>query len=161
MISTDRPVSALSLQMSWQQIGTRPSANTMLILVYTWMISRNANVALRHYDDVIMTTMAAQITSLTVVYSTVNSDANQRKHQSSASLAFVQGIHRDRWIPCTKGQLRGKCSIWRRHHDRHWPNYAREVDSQWLAFLFNGFALSCPLYEVHRYFASHWFVLMF
>ena len=60
-------------------------------------------------DDVIMTTMAAQITSLTVVYSTVYSDANQRKHQSSASLAFVWGIQRDRWIPRTKGQLRGKC----------------------------------------------------
>ena len=37
------------------------------------------------------------------------SDADQRKHQSSASLAFVWGIHRDRWIPRTKGQLRGKC----------------------------------------------------
>ena len=56
-----------------------------------------------------MTTMASQITSLTVVYLTVYSDADQRKHQSSASLAFVQGIHRDRWIPRTKGQLRGKC----------------------------------------------------
>ena len=56
-----------------------------------------------------MTTMASQITSLTVVYSTVYSDADQRKHQSSASLAFVWGIHRDRWIPRTKGQLRGKC----------------------------------------------------
>ena len=32
-----------------------------------------------------------------------------KKHQSSASLAFVWGIHRDRWIPRTKGQLRGKC----------------------------------------------------
>ena len=62
-----------------------------------------------HYDDVIMTTMAAQITSLTVVYPTVYSDANQRKHQSSASLAFVWGIHRDRRIPRTKVQLRGKC----------------------------------------------------
>ena len=62
-----------------------------------------------HYTDVIMTTMASQITSLTVVYSTVYSDADQRKHQSSASLAFVWGIHRDRWIPRTKGQLRGKC----------------------------------------------------
>ena len=62
-----------------------------------------------HYNDVIMTTMASQITSLRVVYSTVYSDANQRKHQSSASLAFVWGIHRDRWIPRTKGQLRGKC----------------------------------------------------
>ena len=62
-----------------------------------------------HYIDVIMTTMASQITSLTVVYSTVYSDADQRKHQSSASLAFVWGIHRDRWIPRTKGQLRGRC----------------------------------------------------
>ena len=62
-----------------------------------------------HYDDVIMTTIVSQITSLTVVYSTVYSDADQNKHQSSASLAFVWGIHRDRWIPRTKGQLRGKC----------------------------------------------------
>ena len=56
-----------------------------------------------------MGAMASQITSLTIVYSTVYSDADQRKHQNSASLAFVWGIHRDRWIPRTKGQLRGKC----------------------------------------------------
>ena len=38
--------------------------------------------------------MASQITSLTIVYSTVYSGADQRKHQSSASLAFVRGFHR-------------------------------------------------------------------
>ena len=38
--------------------------------------------------------IASQITSLTIVYSTVYSDADQRKHQNSASLAFVRGIHR-------------------------------------------------------------------
>ena len=54
---------------------------------------------LYQYDNVIMNTMASQITSITVVYSIVYSDADQRKHQSSASLAFVWGIHRDRWIP--------------------------------------------------------------
>ena len=37
------------------------------------------------------------------------SDADKKKDQSSASLAFVWGIHRERWIPRTKGQLRGKC----------------------------------------------------
>ena len=58
----------------------------------------------RHYIDVIMNTMTTQITSLTVVYSIFYSGADQRKHQSSASLAFVQGIHRDRWIPLTKSQ---------------------------------------------------------
>ena len=47
-----------------------------------------------HYDDVIMGTIASQITSLTSIYSTVYSDADQSKHQSSASLAFVCGIHR-------------------------------------------------------------------
>ena len=38
--------------------------------------------------------IAFQIYSLTIFYSTVYSDADQRKHQSSASLAFVRGIHR-------------------------------------------------------------------
>ena len=47
-----------------------------------------------HYSDVIMGAMASLITSLTSVYSTVYPDADQRKHQSSASLAFVWGIHR-------------------------------------------------------------------
>ena len=47
-----------------------------------------------HYSDVIMSTIASQITSLAIVYSTVYSDADQREHQSSASLAFVRGIHR-------------------------------------------------------------------
>ena len=47
-----------------------------------------------HYDDVIMTRLASQITSLTVVYSIVYSGVIQRKHQSSASLAFVREIHR-------------------------------------------------------------------
>ena len=47
-----------------------------------------------HYGDVIMGSIASQITSLTIVYSTVYADAAKRKHQSSASLAFVWGIHR-------------------------------------------------------------------
>ena len=47
-----------------------------------------------HYSDFIMTTIASQITSLMIVYSTVYSGADQSKHQSSASLAFVWGIHR-------------------------------------------------------------------
>ena len=41
-----------------------------------------------------MGAMASQITSLTIVYSNVYSHADQRKHQSSASLAFVWWIHR-------------------------------------------------------------------
>ena len=47
-----------------------------------------------HYTDVIMGTIASQITSFTIGYSAVYSDAHQRKYQSSASLVFVWGIHR-------------------------------------------------------------------
>ena len=53
-------------------------------------------MSLVHYSDVIMGAIASQITSRTIVYSIVYSDADQRKHQSSASLTFVRGIH---WGP--------------------------------------------------------------
>ena len=45
-----------------------------------------------------MGAMASQITSLIIIYTTVYSGADQRKHQSSVPLAFVRGI------PRTKGQ---------------------------------------------------------
>ena len=45
--------------------------------------------------------MASQITSLTIAYSTVYWGVDQRKHQNSASQAFVRGIHRHKW-PVTR-----------------------------------------------------------
>ena len=59
-----------------------------------------------HYDDVIMSAKASQITSLTIVYSTVYSGADQSKHQSSASLSFV----------CGMASNAENVSIWWRHH---------------------------------------------
>ena len=47
-----------------------------------------------HCCDVIMSAMASEITGVSIIYQTACSDAYQRKHQSSASLAFVRGIHR-------------------------------------------------------------------
>ena len=49
-----------------------------------------------HYNNVIMSAMASQITSLTIVYSTVYSGADQRNYQSSAPPTFVRGV---RWWP--------------------------------------------------------------
>ena len=49
-----------------------------------------------HYSDVIMSEIASQITCVSIVCSTVCSGADQRKHQSSASLAFLRGIHQ--WL---------------------------------------------------------------
>ena len=50
----------------------------------------------QHYSDVMMSVIVSQITSLTIVYPTVYSGTYERIHQSSASLAFVRGIHR--WL---------------------------------------------------------------
>ena len=57
---------------------------------------------LTQYNDVIMSAMTSHITGISIVGSTVCSDADQRKHQSSVSLALVRGI--DRWpvVPLTK-----------------------------------------------------------
>ena len=72
------------------------------------------------YSDIIVGPMASQITSLTIVYSTVYSGADHRKHQSSASLAFVRGIHR--W-PVNSPQMAsnaGNVSTWWRHQHAIW-----------------------------------------
>ena len=62
---------------------------------FSWFCFAHINdLILLHYGDVIMSTMASQITSVSIVYSTVCSGPDQRKHQSSASLAFVREIHR-------------------------------------------------------------------
>ena len=71
-------------QCNWQSHGNEPTVSGTVI-------TTNINL---HYNGVIMGAMASQITSLTIVYSTVYSGADQRKHQSSTPLAFVRGIHR-------------------------------------------------------------------
>ena len=60
------------------------------------------DIAISHNSEVIISTLASQITGVSIVYSTVCSGADQRKHQSSASLVFVRGIHW--WIPRPEGQ---------------------------------------------------------
>ena len=57
-----------------------------------------------HYNDVIMSTIASQVTSLMIVYSTVYSGTDERKHQSSAPLALWGEFTGDRWIPRAKDQ---------------------------------------------------------
>ena len=64
------------------------------IYIYNRDVSKRSLMAENHYNDAIMGSTASQITSLTIVYSTVYSGVDQRKQQSPASLAFVRGIHR-------------------------------------------------------------------
>ena len=74
--------------------------NIWLVYFHMWVQT--------HYSDVIMSTMASQITSLMILYSTVYSGPDQRKHQSSASLAFVRGIHRSPVNSLQKGPVTRK-----------------------------------------------------
>ena len=75
--------------------------NTNKIWTYSWLLkyildarTNTCSIGIWHYSDVIMGTIASQITSVSIVYLTVSTDIVQRKHQSYASLAFVRGIHR-------------------------------------------------------------------
>ena len=71
--------------------------HTSINLFFSILYFNGSNVAfshIYHYSDVIISAMASQITSSRIVYSTVYSGTDQRKHQSSASLAFVRWIHR-------------------------------------------------------------------
>ena len=69
-----------------------------------------------HYNNVIMSAMTSQITSSTIVYSTVYSGADQRKHQSYASLAFVREFTGDREFRAQKASNAENVSIWWRQH---------------------------------------------
>ena len=68
----------------------------------------------RHDIGVIMNAMASQITDVSTVCSTACLGADQTKHQSFVSLAFVRGIHR--WPPSQRASNAEKVSIWELHH---------------------------------------------
>ena len=58
-----------------------------------------------HYSDVIMSAIVYQITGVSIVYSTVCSSADERKHQSSASLSFVTENHQLPVVSLHKGPV--------------------------------------------------------
>ena len=81
----------MSAILSWLQCADSQLINYMS----EFAVNRLSAVGqASHYSDVIINAMASQLSGVSIVYSTVWSRADQRKHQSSASLAFVRGIHR-------------------------------------------------------------------
>ena len=124
-------------QPGWQRISYEQymqSVNRIIMSWFwfmwdDWLYARYLRMCLDvpgHYRDVIMRAMASQITDVSIIYPIVCSGADQGKHQSSASLVHVRGIHR--WsVPRTRGQWRGKCfhlmtSSWQ---PPCWLNYER------------------------------------
>ena len=76
--------------------------------LYVWKCSPSNWSVVAHYSDVTTSAMASQITGVSIVCSTVCFGVDQRKYQSSTSLAFVRGIHR--WLMDSphKGQVTRK-----------------------------------------------------
>ena len=97
--SAQRASNAVRVSMLWRHLAfffriTGRCPRPLLSIATHRHQGRHRHQVCSHYADVIMIEMASQITSLAIVYSIVYSDADQRKHQSSASLAFVRGNHR-------------------------------------------------------------------
>ena len=57
-----------------------------------------------HYSDVIMGAIAPQTTSLTIVYSTVYSEADKKPIKAPRHLPLCWQFTGDRWIPRLKGK---------------------------------------------------------
>ena len=97
---------------TWPYGSLKPYGSHILWLYPHYLVSAKINKSEKfkclHYNDVIMSTMASQITSLTIVFSIVYSGADQRKHHNSASLAFVMGIHRGQVNSPHKGPVTRK-----------------------------------------------------
>ena len=91
------------------------------------------------YNDVNLSAMVSQITGVSIVYPSVYSGADQRKHESSASQAFVRGIHRWPVNSPHKGPVTWKnVSIWWRRH----------ADADWASFRLISLA---PLHDIHAF----------
>ena len=105
--------------VAYHQYTMKASAD--LILLSSGCSSASRVYTSSHYTVVIMSANASQITGVSIVYSRVCSGADQRKHQSSASLAFVTGIHRWSVNSPHKGPVtRTMFPFWWRHHHQPW-----------------------------------------
>ena len=99
------------LAVAYIDIQHHRSWSSLVQIIACWL------TAWWHYNDVLMSTNASQITSLTIVYSTVYSGADQRYHQSSAPLAFCVGNSLVTGeFPAQKASNAENVSIWWRHH---------------------------------------------
>ena len=99
-----------------------------------------------------MGVMASKITSLTIVYSTVYSGADQRKHQSFASLAFVWALHRRPVNSPHKGPVtRKKCfhlmtSLWCSEEAQ---NYVNKCFVSWNRYSFTAIPMFALPQSIH------------
>ena len=127
----------------------------------------NKGIALIHYSDFTMSTMASQIISLKIVYSTVYSGADQRKHQSFASLVFVREFTGDRWIRRTKGLVTRKMFpfddvIMNVVNSANFISWLGDVDWEYVILRHSlSLRFSLSSHKMHTYqYIQHWVILL-
>ena len=110
-----------------------------------WWLWSNKGV---YYSDAIMSTMTSQITGVLIVCLTICSEADQRKHQRSVSLAYVRGIHRWPMDSFHKGLVKrkifpfgGVMMLWNQHPRKGIQYIPRNMHT--------AFALLCFVVVIH------------
>ena len=113
-----------------------------------------------------MSAMSSQITSLTIVYSTVYSGADQRKHQSFASLAFARGIHQGPVNSPHKGPVTRRVfpfddvimlfhpPVLSRHPTLYWTRYQLSMMGLKLICISNG-SPRCHCFNIDKHVKTH------
>ena len=87
------------------------------ITMNIWLLFKlSFNNGLIHYNDIVMGAIASQFTSLPIVYLTLDSGADQRKYQSSASLALYGEFTVTGEFRAQRASNAENVSIWWRHH---------------------------------------------
>ena len=80
----------------------RPFCLCLIVFIHLDALAMQSISRCNEYSDVMVGAMASQITSLTIVYSTVYSGADQRKYKSSASLALRWPVNSPHKWPVTR-----------------------------------------------------------
>ena len=99
-----RPFGIINVWMNFANATNWNSRHVFIHIHKTALVTHLRDPSLRrsiqfemichHYSDVKISAMASQITGVSIAYLTVCSGPNQIKYQSSASLAFMMGVHR-------------------------------------------------------------------
>ena len=104
------------LKMNFWSIYEESTDPSTICLIWNWAVSEHvlSGGSDFHYSDVTMGAIASQITGLTIVYSTVYSDAHQRKHPRHWPLCgeFTGDVE----FPAQMASNPEYVSIWWRHH---------------------------------------------
>ena len=166
-----KPLTELMIMMMTGFFDELIRVEMLLILFYVdYKSCIKISMCAAHYSDVIMSMMASQITSFLIVCSTVCSGTDQRKHQSSASLAFVWGIHQSLVDSPHKGPVMWKMfpfddviMWWPGPHLAlnicyYWVSYClgliqicSTIPTWWFSMIFISIHISCLPHMVTRY----------